>query len=466
VAEERVDGVLLRFAVSDTGIGLTEEQIGKLFQAFQQAETSTSRKYGGTGLGLAISKKLADLMGGDVGVESQHGQGSTFWFTARLGKGIAREGDSEEKQDVSTLKASLAAIRGATVLLAEDNEFNQQIAMEILTEVGLIVHIAADGRESLSMIEERPYDVVLMDMQMPVMDGVTATTEIRKKDALKEIPIIAMTANVMESDIKMCLDAGMNDHVAKPIEPDKLFAKLVKWIKPRQRGPAQENGAVATKRPAAGQVRGKLPEEVPDIPGLDTITGLKRAMGKKAFYLAMLRMYTVNQGDTPAQIRQSLDGGDFETAQRLAHTAKGVSGNIGATEIQELAARVEKALREHDPRETIEQFIAHLAAAHQKLIAALKEALPAPDTSLEESVDLPQVDRGQAIAACKKLAGLLANDDGEAADFINQAGDSLRGILGVTPFQAVKQAANDYDFEKATALLKEQMKARNIELDM
>ena len=128
--------MLLRFAVRDTGIGLTPEQIGKLFQSFQQAETSTSRKYGGTGLGLAISKKLANLMGGDVGVESEHGQGSTFWFTARLGRGAVREEESGEEQKPSPLITSLAALKGATVLLVEDNEFNQQIATELLTEAG------------------------------------------------------------------------------------------------------------------------------------------------------------------------------------------------------------------------------------------------------------------------------------------------------------------------------------------
>jgi len=355
---------------------------------------------------------------------------------------------------------SLAAIRGATVLLVEDNEFNQQIAMELLTDAGFVVHIAANGLESLAMMAKRTYDVVLMDMQMPVMDGVTATAEIRKVDTWKDIPIIAMTANVMEADIKKCTDAGMNDHVAKPIDPDQLFGKLVKWVSPRQGSPTQESVPAAMKQPAAEQAGSKSPDDLPDIPGLDTALGLKRVMGKKAFYLDMLRMYIGNQGEAPAEIRQSLDGGDYETAQRLAHTAKGVSGNIGATDIQELAARVEKAIREHAARETIEELLAPFAAAHGKLITGLKEALPAPDLG----GDAAQVDREQAITACKRLAGLLANDDGEAVDFINEARDLLRGILGTNPFQALKKAADDYDFEKARELLNEQAKAREIEL--
>jgi signal transduction histidine kinase/ActR/RegA family two-component response regulator len=232
VSEETEADVLMRFAVQDTGIGLTAEQMGKLFQSFQQADTSTSRKYGGTGLGLAISKKLANLMGGDVGVESDYGRGSTFWFTARLGKATAREKDAAEGEAAS-LPACLDAVKGAALLVVEDNEFNQQIARELLTEAGFVVDIAEDGRKSLAMIAKRPYDVVLMDMQMPVMDGVSATREIRKQEAFRELPIIAMTANVMAADIQKCSEAGMNDHVAKPIDPEELFAKLVKWIKPR-----------------------------------------------------------------------------------------------------------------------------------------------------------------------------------------------------------------------------------------
>jgi two-component system, sensor histidine kinase and response regulator len=223
--------LLIRFSVRDTGIGLTPEQIGKLFQSFQQADTSTSRKYGGTGLGLAISKKLATLMGGDVGVESDYGKGSTFWFTARLGKGIAKDG-AEDQQEASMLE-SISALKGSVILLVEDNEFNQLLATEILTDAGFVVDVAGDGEKSLAMIEKRPYDVILMDMQMPVMDGVTATVEIRRKDPFRDLPIIAMTANVMAADIERCMAAGMNDHIGKPIDPDELFGKLRKWIRTR-----------------------------------------------------------------------------------------------------------------------------------------------------------------------------------------------------------------------------------------
>jgi two-component system sensor histidine kinase/response regulator len=591
VEEETENDVLLYFAVRDTGIGLTEEQRGKLFQSFQQADTSTSRKYGGTGLGLAISKKLANLMGGDVGVESEYGKGSTFWFTARLGRGIARAkrllpepdlrgrrvlvvDDNEMSRyvlsemltgmtfvvkDVASGKAALeeiktaaeagtpyevvlldwqmpgmdgietakairklpvaplphmamvtaygreelfkesalagledvlikpvsastlfdtimqilggehartveahaeeaplseklASIQGAVILLVEDNEFNQQVASELLTSAGFVVDIAEDGRKSLEMVAKRAYDVVLMDMQMPVMDGVTATVEIRKQDAFKELPIIAMTANVMEADIRRCTDAGMNDHVGKPIDPDDLFVKLLKWIKPRQAGEAAEPVAVAVKQSAGEQPMDKTPDGLPEIPGLDTALGLKRVMGKKAFYLDMLRKFIENRGEAPREIRQHLEDGEYETAERLAHTAKGVSGSIGATEIQELAARVEKAIKEGRERADIEAVLVLYAEAHDALVSRLREVMP----SREEPATAPvAVDAVKAKEIFEKMAEFLSNDDGEAVDYLAAEAASFRGILGPENYAALESAVSHFDFRKSLEILRE-----------
>ena len=373
-AGERTDKhVQLHFCVRDTGIGLTPEQMGRLFQSFSQADTSTTRKFGGTGLGLAISKKLAELMGGEVGVESELGKGSTFWFSARVGIGTAtkrelmpnpdlrgrralvvddndharavmvdmlkgmtfltgeagsgaaainevrRAAASGHPYDVvyldwrmpgmdgieaarqiyalclpatptlvmvtahgseevikeaqgariehvlmkpvnastlfdttmvllgeranaepaanaqnSVVDKLLVAIGGARVLLVEDNDINQLVARELLEDAGLVVDVADNGQISLDMVNASTYDLVLMDMQMPVMDGVTATCELRKQARLEAMPIIAMTANAMEQDRKRCMDAGMNDFLVKPIDPQEMFAMLVRWIKPRK----------------------------------------------------------------------------------------------------------------------------------------------------------------------------------------------------------------------------------------
>jgi two-component system sensor histidine kinase/response regulator len=591
VVEETQADCLVRFAVRDTGIGLTQEQIGKLFQSFQQADMSTSRKYGGTGLGLAISKKLATLMGGEVGVESEYGRGSAFWFTARLGKGaekanrfvpdpdlqgrrvlmaddnetsrtvlsemlagmtfiveavasgkaaldqiaaaaeagrpydvvlldwqmpgmdgiatakairglplstfphmvmVAAYGREEvlkeaasagfadvlikpvgpstlfdtlirvlggklddrgdKDQQATSLTQDLSTIRGAHILVAEDNEFNQQIARELLTDAGFKVDIAENGQRAIEMVNQCSYDVVLMDMQMPVMDGTTSTREIRKDQRFKDLPVLAMTANVMEADIEKCRAAGMWDHIGKPIDPDELFGKLLKWVKPRKTDQVREIAPTPLKEKGKEEPAPARQDDLPDIPGLDTSLGLKRVMGKKAFYLDMLRKYIDNQGQAPSQIRRSLDENDHATAERQAHTAKGVSGNIGATRLQELAADLEKAIKTGQPREAIEARLGPFAEAHAEFIGRLQSALPAAQVKDETAA----IDGAKAAAVCKKMSELLANDDGEAADLLDAEKDVLRHILGTDRFAPFEKAIKQFDFETALELIKAQ----------
>jgi two-component system sensor histidine kinase/response regulator len=447
VLEETDHDCFIRFAVSDTGIGLTEEQIGKLFQSFQQADMSTSRKYGGTGLGLAISKKLAELMGGAVGVESEYGKGSTFWFTARLGKGVAKAKNLD--QQAETAIVNLAAIKGSSILLVEDNEFNQQIASELLTDAGFSVDVAENGQVSIEKLNKRAYDIVLMDMQMPVMDGVTATRELRKDERFKDLPILAMTANVMDTDIEKCREAGMWDHIGKPIDPDELFGKLVKWMKPRKMDEVQETAGTPPVETKKEEAKPAPPDDLPEIAGLDTALGLKRVMGKQAFYRDMLRKYIENQGEAPAQIRQSLDAEDYGTAERLAHTAKGVSGNIGATQVQALAATLEKAIREKMPRETVGEALEAFALAHDKLVTPLKEAFPAAAVAEEAA----PVDAEKAAEVSEKMREFLANDDSEAEDYLDAEIAALRSILGAEHFGPFERAVKQYDFAQALELL-------------
>ena len=222
--EEQEDSVMLKFEVQDSGIGIGKEQQAKLFQPFMQAEASTMRQYGGTGLGLTISRRLAHLLGGDTGVVSSSGQGSTFWFTACLKRG-------NELQLEETPNRLEAKIRiGARILLVEDNEINQEIACLLLEDKGLLVEIANHGGEAITMIKANSYDLVLMDMQMPVMNGLEATRRIRQLDCGQSIPILAMTANAFEDDHRDCIAAGMNGFLTKPIEPDVLYSELAHWI--------------------------------------------------------------------------------------------------------------------------------------------------------------------------------------------------------------------------------------------
>jgi CheY-like chemotaxis protein len=380
--ERAGDKVLLYFSVRDSGIGLAPEQIGRLFRSFSQADTSTTRKFGGTGLGLAISKQLAELMGGEVGVESELGKGSTFWFSAPLGIGAERRVEPAVKPEARAARADvpLAAIRGARVLLVEDNDINQQVAREMLEDAGLVVDVAGNGEAAVAMVQEAGYAMVFMDMQMPVMDGVAATRAIRKLGRFNELPIVAMTANAMEQDRLRCLDAGMDDFLVKPIDPENLSRVLLHWGQPRRGAPLAPYPVIALPgEPACAPAPAAAAPQAPDLPqgifGLDTALGLRRMGGKKSLYLAMLRRYAAGQKGAVSEIRQALAAGDLATAQRVIHTSKGLAGSIGATAVQERATSLEDALRESHAVEPA-ALLAALEADLGGLISALEEQLP------------------------------------------------------------------------------------------
>jgi CheY-like chemotaxis protein len=224
------EGQLFLFEVEDTGIGISSDVQRRLFTAFEQADGSTTRSYGGTGLGLVISKRLAILMGGSIGVRSEPGKGSVFWFTARLAATEAVSVKTPEHPAMSALNHLSRHFAGKRVLLVEDEPINQEVANELLNEACLDVDIANNGREACAMVQNNHYDLILMDMQMPLMNGVEATQAIRAMPGMKNLPILAMTANAFDEDRDRCLAAGMNDHLGKPVEPDVLYETLFKWL--------------------------------------------------------------------------------------------------------------------------------------------------------------------------------------------------------------------------------------------
>lgn len=537
------EGVRLRFEVADTGIGIDEDQCGKLFRAFTQADSSTSRKYGGSGLGLTISKFLVEMMDGDIGVDSQPGAGSTFHFTARFGlkaeqRELAVSGDDvlgmrilvvddnasmreifrtllvSLKFDVATASngrdaieeirrarqentpyrlvimdwmmpgmdgvetirhirdgGSLAdaprfvmvtaycrealqerlgnirvedilvkpvtpsslldailnafgreaiakpsrqeapaefsetqkSLRGAHLLLVEDNLIDQEIAVDILGQAGIRLDIANNGAEALAMVLRTAYDGVLMDCQMPVMDGFEATRRIRRQGGFADLPILATTANAMEGDKEKCLEAGMNDHIAKPVDIAQLFITLRRWIKPRQ--PAAD-GATPSVIPQPGNS--------PAIEGLHQAEALKRLGGNMDLLLRLIHRFGDTQADALERIDRALAAHDLESATRVVHTLKGLAGNIGAAALVTQSAEVE-ALLKHGKLDRLPAALRLLQQELEGLLAKINAVMPLSRTAPDATEALAAgVDKAALAAELRLLAAQLREDDAGA----------------------------------------------------
>jgi two-component system, sensor histidine kinase and response regulator len=569
--ERTSNKVKLRFSVKDTGIGMTEEQASRLFQAFSQADTSTSRKYGGTGLGLAISKRLVELIGGSIWVVSEPGQGSTFSFTGwfglaeaaprrvvptRLGSlkslivddnASAREvledllttvggkieqvasgaeaidavklADADRPFDLvlldwrmpgldgvetarriradsslkrlpaivmvtafgreevhteaegagvdgflvkpvnrsmlvdmlveifapeqraaahDTITATAYDLNGLRVLLVEDNAINQQIAVELLEGVGVSIDVANDGREALNMLladgGDTRYDLALMDLQMPEMDGYQATAHIRATPRLASLPIIAMTAHATAEERERCLTAGMRGHIAKPIDPELLYRTLMAFHRPSQ--------AAGVAKPVE---RPSLAAGLSEIAGLDVADGLNRVAGNRKLYRSLLGQFVEQEADTVSAVRASLACDDFASAERLIHTLKGVSGNLGAKAVSGLAAELESSLR--DRNASLEAGLSDLAAELARSIDAIRNSLAASaaDAPLRTAVS----DSAETVTLLKHLKQMLADDDGAALDYLLEARDRIRGAISETELASLHKAVVDFDFPTA-----------------
>lgn len=326
LVERAVDSCQLRFEVRDQGIGISEEALKKLFSSFQQADASTTREYGGTGLGLAICKQIVQLMQGEIGVDSQLGVGSCFWFTARLALSDSKELSSKEIDRVE-LDKICAQLRGKHILLAEDNPFNQQIACEILQQVGMEVVLANNGHEALQQLRVRQFDCVLMDVQMPQMDGLQATRELRNDRQFRDLCIIAMTANATVQDRQACIAAGMSDFVTKPIQPAHLFAILARNLL----GVSQtENVAISASIAAAVAAPNKV-EGLPrdsEVIDLSVLVSLIGGSPSKIHKFAHEFLRSANSG--MQELQAALVLGDVVRCIELAHRMKSAAKTVGA----------------------------------------------------------------------------------------------------------------------------------------
>ena len=582
--------VCLRFSVSDTGIGMTPEQLERLFSPFHQADGSITRRFGGTGLGLVIARQLVELMGGELNVESQAGKGTTFWFdvpferieehaeepglapadllgkrvlvvddnatsreilhhmlvrksfrvdTADSGEAALRMIETQQRENaepyglvlmdwkmpgldgIETTRRiknnlqldfvpsilmvsafgreeimheaeqagldgflvkpvgesllydtildtfgyaprprprgtgedeahgqadkSIAKIRGARVLLVEDNSINQQVASEFLEQLGMRVDVASNGRDGAAMACSGHYDLVLMDIQMPVMDGLEATRRIRSNPAFAELPIIAMTAHAMPDDHEKSLEAGMFDHLTKPIDIGRLTALLVRWIKPGAR-----TGDGLRKSTSARERRASPP--LPVITGFHPELGCKRVGGDNALYLKLLREYCVNNADDARRIGTALDEQRPKEAELIAHSAKGAASTLGASTLGEAAALLEDALRRSAPDTAfrLERFAQELDALCQPLQAHFATA---PASAAASPNTKHAIGHDNMSNRLRHLLRLLEAGDSDAEEFIGILQETAAHTRWHSELDAIAMHIEDVEFNTAHALV-------------
>jgi len=435
---------MLRFTVSDTGVGISEEQAGLLFRPFYQADSSSTRSHGGTGLGLAICKRLVEMMGGGIAFESVEGEGSTFTFTTAF-----ERTDGAVRPDVRLLGTEAVAdlLVDMRILIVEDNDINLQVSKEVLEQAGATVSVALNGLQAVDLAFSQPFDAILMDLQMPVMDGLTAAREIRKRISAADLPIIALTANAMIEDWRKCLDAGMNAHVPKPIRPRTLYGTLLRLVRP------DALDKIAVERALPGGL-----QDVPVIDGLDTAVGLLNTNHNPALYMKILRRFHLDHRDNAADIDAALRRGDPATARRLAHNIKSLAGTVGAQTLRATAGALEAAIERGDVAE-IEPWYQAFSADMETLMGSLETALEDDTPGGAPGGDSPDEGRASALAIQLRAHIKDGRSDALAGLCLLKAALGQEEQGGHT-FQDLEQRLVAYEFDEAGLALDAIMQER------
>ena len=376
----------IRFAVRDTGVGISPEVRERLFSPFEQADGSTTRRFGGTGLGLSIARELAQLMGGAIGMESEPGRGSMFWFTAKLQVAGAKEERAPSPQETVVASRGVEQLlkerhRDARVLIADDNRINQELATELLRLVDLKVEVADNGHIAVDMARRGAYDLILMDMQMPEMDGLEASRLIRMVPELDSTPIVAMTASAFGADRDACLAAGMNDHIGKPVNPATLYDKLLRWLDESRKQPRP--APVDPPAPIVARRAGSTATDVLEsIEALDVVRGMSLFAGQRALYMQALGYFVDLYGDGLAEVNRYIagaPGATREAAGREIHSMGGAAAALGAVELENAARHIDTLVRseraEQPGDEQLRPELERLRDDLANLVAGLRHAL-------------------------------------------------------------------------------------------
>ncbi|MBF0383223.1 MAG: response regulator [Magnetococcales bacterium] len=441
--------VRLGFSVQDTGIGMSEESQINLFQAFTQADSSTTRMYGGTGLGLSICQRLLALMGGTLAVDSAVGRGSTFSFQVALDMAVNTEMADEHTRHYS-LAASTIQFDQGRVLVVEDNRTNQQVSRELLQGVGLEVVIANNGREAVDLVARERFDLVLMDIQMPEMDGYQATIIIRSQISSEKLPIIAMTAHALSSDRERCLHVGMDDHISKPIEPAILYRTLATWL-PSTCSTLQTHWAGHSSF-------GREHDPMENLQGINFAAGLSRVRGNRRLFSRLLAEFYQDHHLDAKTIAGALAAGDLEKVRYISHTIKGTAGNLGADELANAAAAMEAAIKIgaawQEPLQTMNNHLTMVMAGVESYISKAKpKELDGTAAVLQPAPIAPIL---------RELAQLMHESNPEALELLSPLAAAIGGDA-TQHFDRLRRSLTEFDFDAASTHL--QLLSAHLESD-